>query len=163
MASWEELTEAAPRITGIFERRHQAAGNLCLLGTIRADGFPRISPMEPHVFEGQLWLHGMPGTAKWRDLDRDPRFALHTATADPQVTEGDAKLWGTVEDVADTDLHRRYAQWLYEATGFDLRHAAFDHFFRTDILGASALEVAGDQLDITVWREGGEERVIRKH
>jgi hypothetical protein len=163
VASWDELTAAAPRIAAAFRRRHEATGHLCLLGTLRRDGFPRISPMEPHMFEGQLWLHGMPGTAKWRDLVRDPRFTLHTATADPQVTEGDAKLWGTVQHVPDPALHDRYAAWLLERTGFDLRGATpFEHFFRADILGASALAVGDDHLDITVWRQGGEERVIRK-
>ena len=65
-----------------------------MLATLRTDGSPRISPMEPRVFEGDLWLVGMPHTAKFRDLERDPRFSLHTATIDPNVGDGDAKVWG---------------------------------------------------------------------
>jgi hypothetical protein len=101
MTSWSEFSQAAPRIAEIFERRHAAAGNLCMLGTNRPDGFPRISPMEPRFFEGDLWIGGMPGTAKFRDLVADPRFTLHTATIDTNVSEGDAKVWGTAEDVQD--------------------------------------------------------------
>src|SRR4051812_16322137 len=94
MTTWKEFAEDAPRIAAVFARRHAATGNLCMLATLRSDGFPRISPMEPRIFEGQLVIGGMPGTTKFRDLARDPRFCLHTATVDPHVNEGDAKLWG---------------------------------------------------------------------
>jgi hypothetical protein len=163
MATWEDFAAAAPRIAEVFSRRHRAAGGLCMLGTLRPDGFPRLSPMEPRVFEGQLWIGGMPGTAKFRDLLRDPRFALHTATVDPEVKEGDAKVWGVVEDVHDEALHQRYAEALFAETGFDLRGQAFDHFFASDLLGAAAVEVGGGHLDIIMWKPGSTEHVVRKH
>ena len=72
-----------------------------MLATLRLDGFPRISPIEPRAFEHQLWIVGMPGTTKFRDLRRDPRFCLHTATIDTEVTDGDAKVWGVVDDIQD--------------------------------------------------------------
>jgi hypothetical protein len=163
MTTWQEFAEAAPRIAEIFTRRHTATGNLCMLGTLRPDGFPRVSPMEPRFFEGELWIGGMPGTAKFRDLVRDPRFTLHTATVDTQVTDGDAKVWGFVEDVQDEALHQRYAEALFAETGFDLRGQKFGNFFAADVVGASAVEVGGGHLDVTVWRKGQPEHVIRKH
>jgi hypothetical protein len=163
MATWTEFTETAPKITEIFLRRLAATGNLCFLGTNRPDGFPRVSPMEPRVFEDRLWVAGMPDTAKFRDLVRDPRCCLHTATVDTMVGDGDAKVWGTVEDVADVGLHARFAAALFAETGFDLRGQRFDHFFRLDPVGAAAVEVADGHLDITTWREGHPERTIRKH
>jgi hypothetical protein len=163
MASWTEFAAAAPRIAEIFRRRHAATGHLCMLATLRPDGFPRISPMEPQFFEETLWLGGMPGTAKFRDLLRDPRFCLHTATVDTWVGEGDAKVWGTVEDVHDEALHARYADDLYARTGFDLRGRTFDHFFATHLVGAAAVEVGGGHMDVTVWKDGVPERVVRKH
>src|SRR5690349_2257333 len=163
MAGWSEFSQVAPRIAEIFARRHAATGNLCLLGTNRPDGFPRISPMEPRVFAGDLWIGGMPGTAKFRDLVADPRFTLHTATVDTWVSQGDAKVWGMVEDILDPDLHRRYADALFAETGFDLRGQTFEHLFRADLVGAAAVEVADGHLDITSWREGGPEKVTRKH
>lgn len=51
--------------------------------------------MEPRFLEGDLWLVGMPDTAKFADLRADPRF--------------------------------------------------------------------GDHLDVTTWREGAAEKVVRKH
>lgn len=163
MTTWEEFTGAAPRVADVFARRHAAAGGLCLLATLRSDGFPRISPIEPRMFEGELWLTGMPGTTKFRDLARDSRFCLHTATTDPQVGDGDAKLWGLARDVRDPALHQRFAAALHEETGFDLRGHEFEYFFASDLTGASAVEVCGGYLDITIWKPGTAERVVRKH
>lgn len=163
MALWTDFAAAAPHIAEVFTRRHAATGNLCMLGTLRPDGFPRISPMEPRFLAGDLWLVGMPGTAKFADLLADPRFALHTATVDTQVGDGDAKIWGRVEDVRDAALQERFAQAVFEEIGLDLRGQTFDHFFRADVVGAASVAVAEDHLDITTWREGGTEKVIRKH
>ncbi len=163
MLSWTEFEQAAPRIATVFRRRHAAAANLCLLGTLRRDGIPRISPMEPRFFEDEVWLVGMPGTVKFHDLVRDPRYTLHTATVDTHVGDGDAKVWGTVVDVADPDVHARFAAALFEQTGLDLRGQAFEHLFRAGITGAAAVEVLDGHLDVTVWGEGRPERVIRKH
>jgi hypothetical protein len=163
MTTWREFTAGAPRIAEIFTRRHAAAGNLCMLATLRSDGFPRISPMEPRLFDDRLVLVGMSGTTKFRDLERDPRFSLHTATVDTRVTDGDAKLWGVVVDDPDPAVHQRFAAALFEEIGLDLRGQEFDHFYVADVLGASSVEVAGDHLDITIWKPGQPERVVRKH
>lgn len=142
MTTWQEFSAAAPKIAAIFTRRHAAAGNLCMLATLRSDGFPRISPIEPRIADGQLWLEGMPDTLKFRDLERDPRFCLHTATVDTHVSDGDAKLWGVVFDVDGKPPRQPFA---------------------VDVTGASALEVADGHLDVTIWRPGEPERVVRKH
>jgi hypothetical protein len=162
MVGWGEFAEAAPAIAAVFTRRHAATGKLCMLATLRSDGYPRISPMEPRVFEGRLWLIGMPGTTKFLDLARDPRFCLHTATVDTQVTDGDAKLWGVVRDVPDKALHQRFAEDLFADIGLDLRGSEFDHFYEADLTSASAVEYTGGHLYVTVWKPGQPERVIRK-
>lgn len=166
MSTWAEFVADAPRIAEIFSRRHRAAHNLCMLATLRSDGFPRISPMEPRVFEDQLWISGMPGTTKYLDLQRDPRFCLHTATVDTAVTEGDAKLWGLAVVVPYAPLHQRFAAALFDDIGLDLRGQEFD-LIGVDITGASAVQVsssdAESHLDITIWKPGEAERVVRKH
>jgi hypothetical protein len=163
MTSWKEFTEQAPTIAAVFTRRHAATGNLCLLATLRSDGFPRISPIEPRVFDDQLWIVGMPNTTKFRDLGRDPRFCLHTATVDAYVSDGDAKLWGVVTDVRDPAVHQRFATALFDQTGMDLRGRDFDHLYAADLVGASAIEADGTHLNITIWKPGEEERVVRKN
>lgn len=163
MTNWTEFATAAPHISEIFRRRHAATGNLCMLGTVRADGSPRISPVEPRFFEGDLWIVGMPKTAKFNDLARDPRFCLHTATVDTEVKEGDAKVWGVVEDVRDDAVRARFTQDIFDETGMDFREEKFDHFFRADLTSASSVEVGDEHMDVTIWKPGAAERVVRKH
>ena len=158
MVAWKEFADEAPRIAEVFLRRHAATGNLCMLATLRSDGYPRISPMEPRIFEGRLLLIGMPNTSKFRDLARDPRFSLHTATVDTYVSDGDAKLWGDARNVQDKALHERFADHLFEASGFDLRGQEFDPFYVADIAGASSVEFKDGQLTITIWKPGEGER-----
>jgi Pyridoxamine 5'-phosphate oxidase len=163
MANCAEFVAGAPQVAETFLRRHAATGGLCMLATLRSDGFPRISPLEPRMFEGQLWLGGMPNTMKFRDLFRDPRFSLHTATIDTHVSDGDAKLWGVAHNVQDPALHHRYADWLFQETGFDLRGQTLTDFYAADLAGASSVEVNGGHLDIRIWKPGEPGRVVRKH
>jgi hypothetical protein len=161
MVEWQDFADEAPGIAEVFVRRHKATGNLCLLATLRADGSPRISPMEPRIFEGRLVLVGMPDTLKFRDLTRDPRFQLHTATIDTQVDDGDAKLWGGARNVQDTDLHDRFAEDLFAESGLDLRGQRFDPFYVADLEGASSVEFRDGRLTITIWKPGQGERSSR--
>ena len=158
MAEWSEFVREAPRIAEVFVRRHKTTGYLCFLATLRPDGYPRISPMEPRIFEDRLVLVGMPNTSKFRDLARDPRFSLHTATIDPYVGDGDAKVWGEAGSSLDRDLHARFADHLFEESGFDIRGRVFDDFYVADLVGASAVEFRDSQLTITIWRPGQGER-----
>jgi Pyridoxamine 5'-phosphate oxidase len=162
MVAWKDFADEAPRIAEIFVRRHAATGNLCLLATLRSDGYPRISPIEPRVFDGRLVLVGMPDTHKFRDLGRDPRFCLHTATVDPQVGDGDVKLFGEARNVQDPDLHEGFADDLFKESGFDLRGQHFDPFYVGDLTGASSLELVDGRLRITIWKPGEAERIVEK-
>jgi hypothetical protein len=70
---------------------------------------------------------------------------------------------GVVRDVPDRALHERWAAALFEETGFDLRGQEFDTFYAADLTSASAVEVGGGHMDVTIWRPGEPERVVRKH
>ncbi len=154
MVEWDDFAQEAPRIAEVFARRHKATGNLCFLATLRSDGYPRISPMEPRILDGRLVLVGMPNTKKFRDLDRDPRFSLHTASIDPHLGDGDAKVWGEARNIQDAELHERFADDLFAESGFDLRGQHFDPFYVGDLAGASSLELRDGQLTITIWKPG---------
>lgn len=162
MVTWRNFQSEAPTVAEIFTRRHVATGKLCLLATLRSDGYPRISPIEPRVFEDHLVLVGMPGTTKFRDLGRDPRFNLHTATVDAYVSDGDVKLWGLARNLQDPGLHARFAEDLFADSGMDLRAQVFDPFFVADLTGGSSIELVDDHLVITIWRPGAGERIVRK-
>jgi hypothetical protein len=73
------------------------------LATLRRDGSPRISGTEVIFAEGELWLGSMWQAMKARDLQRDPRFALHSGSDDPPAWSGDAKMAGRAEEIEDPD------------------------------------------------------------
>lgn len=162
MVGWSRFAAEAPHIAEIFARRHQATGNLCLMATLRADGYPRISPIEPRIFEAELVVVGMPNTTKFADLGRDPRFSLHTATVDPHVGDGDVKLWADAVKLGDREFHGRFVEDLFQTSGLDLRGEVIDPFYVADIKGASSVELIDQQLVITIWKPGQGERAVTK-
>lgn len=78
------------------------------------------------------------------------------------MSDGDAKVLGEVRDIQDAELQRRYADVLYAETGIDVRGRRFDHLYAADLHGAASVEVGGGHLDITIWKPGEPERVVRK-
>ena len=98
--SWEELAAAAPELAARGRERLEATG-VAMLGTIRADGSPRISPVEPHLHGGELLFAAMRWSAKAHDLRRDPRCVLHTAVVGPDAGEDELKLYGRAALAAD--------------------------------------------------------------
>ncbi|WP_300009103.1 pyridoxamine 5'-phosphate oxidase family protein [Pseudonocardia sp.] len=97
MATWKDVESAEPefaaRVRALFDaHKHQT------IATLRADGSPRISGIEVQFTDGELTFGSMPGARKGRDLHRDPRFALHSASVDPPEGgagwPGDAKVAG---------------------------------------------------------------------
>ena len=168
MATWIEFAAEAPEVADLAEKRLAATG-LMMLATIRADGFPRISPMEPVLADGKLvlhddrlWLGMMPDATKSRDLKRDGRLALHTATADKMVTEGDVKLWGTATEVTDPDTLARFSDDIFNSVGYRFEVGTFDAF-DVDLLGASSVAVADDVMYVTTWHPGRGVSTVEKH
>ena len=97
---WSDLEAAAPEIAGLGKERFDQA-RVALLGTLRRDGSPRISPVEPYLAHGHLLFGAMSWSLKTRDLLRDPRCVLHSAIADPDSGEGELKLYGRAREADD--------------------------------------------------------------
>jgi hypothetical protein len=72
LASWPDVELAAPELARRGMARLKSAG-VALLGTLRRDGSPRISPVDAHFTEGQLLIGAVAASAKTGDLRRDPR------------------------------------------------------------------------------------------
>ena len=162
MTTWQQFEDEAPETEAVFRRRLEKTG-MALLATLRRDGFPRISPLEPGLRDGELWLGMMGGSTKSLDLQRDPRCCLHSATEDKNVGDGDAKLWGRAVAVTDADERRRFAQAVHEDSGHDVEAMGFD-LYRLELTGGSALVLGADKehLRITAWTPGSPERVIER-
>lgn len=91
--TWEELEAAAPEIARLGRQRLDRT-RVGLLGTIRKDGSPRISPVEPYFTQGHLLFGAMEWSRKVRDLQRDPRCLLHSAISAPDAGQDELKLYG---------------------------------------------------------------------
>jgi Pyridoxamine 5'-phosphate oxidase len=132
MASWSEFEAAAPELAARVRERLDAHTHKTI-ATIRADGSPRISGTECEFKDGELWIGSMWQARKARDLQRDPRFALHSGSDDPDGWSGDAKLAGVVEEIVDPERE--------------------SHRFRLDLREVSTvgLDDARKALVIEVW------------
>ena len=93
MASWKQFTAESPELAGLAKERF-AAFDLVMLGTLKRDGWPRITPIEYTFFDDELALGGMWHSKKMLDLLRDPRCAIHSVTSNKDGKEGDVKLYG---------------------------------------------------------------------
>lgn len=151
MASWSEFATAEPALARQVEERFLARKHKTL-ATLRKDGSPRISGIEVEFADGELLLGMMPGSVKLRDLERDPRLALHSPNEDPpdgrpQAWAGEAKLAGVAVEVDASALP-----------------VAGGRRFRVDITEAvlTHLNEAGDRLVVESWHPGKGTRILER-
>ena len=107
MASWAEVAAEVPALAARV-RSAFTAGRHATVATLRADGSPRISGIEVEFGDdGELRIGSMAGARKVDDLRRDPRFALHSPTADPGEDgadwPGEAKVAGRAVETRRQD------------------------------------------------------------
>lgn len=71
-----------------------AAGSIGVLATLRSDGRPQLSPVQPSYDRARevILISTRDGLAKTHNLRRDPRAAL-------EVTSEDGLAWATAEGV----------------------------------------------------------------
>ncbi len=99
MVKWIEFADAAPELAARGEKLFRSAV-MCLVGTLRADGSPRISPCEVILAEGELMLGMMWRSRKALDLMRDPRLAVHSVP-EKGASGGDFKIYGRANEIPD--------------------------------------------------------------
>ncbi|MDI3423842.1 pyridoxamine 5'-phosphate oxidase family protein [Streptomyces luteolus] len=144
---WAGFAQVAPDLA----RRARAAAERCgfvLVGTIRRDGTPRISPVEIHFVRHQLMLVMIAGSHKARDLDRDPRLVLQTPVTHPASPEPEAKLRGHVIDVDETQREATAAS-IEAASGWRPRNTW--RFFAVTLNAANYIEWQEDEMTLSHW------------
>src|SRR5437870_6193240 len=105
---WLDMEQRQPGLAELARMRLLEPG-VVLVATIRRDGTPRLSPVEPYVMDGDLWLSMMWGSTKARDLLRDPRILVHSVITSRDGGEGEYKVRGRAEPTDDAAIQRRYA------------------------------------------------------
>ncbi len=136
MAAWRDIESAHPefaeRVRGRFDAyKHK------VMATLRKDGSPRISGIEMEFGDGEVVLGMMSGSLKSRDVQRDPRLALHSGTEDPVEKPGtviDAKISGRAVEIPGGN----------------------HHVFHVDIAEVVLITIGepSDHLLIETWHEG---------
>jgi hypothetical protein len=127
------------------------------MATIRKDGGPRISGTETRFEDGELFIGSMWKAVKALDLRRDPRFAIHSATIDPEAPGwSEAKIAGIAHEIVEREE-------VLQRNG----EAADDgqsHLFRLDLTEVSAVYLDDERtkLLIEVWTPDKGVRVIER-
>ena len=144
MPSWSEFAAAAPELAARIQERFEAHKHKTM-ATLRKDGGPRISGTECRFEDGELWIGSMWKAVKALDLQRDPRYAMHSATEDPEQWRGEAKIAGVAEEIVDADEVR--------ARNGEAGANGPSHLFRLDVNEVSTvgLNKAKTLLVIEVW------------
>ena len=163
MASWQEVEAAVPDLAAAVRTVFDAYKHK-VLATLRADGSPRVSGNELTFKDGEAWMGMMRWSVKALDLLRDPRLAVHSATADAELTMGDAKLSGLAVEETDPEIIRRFgAESAEEHDGAEPPEAF--HLFRIDIVEMSLVRIGdpADHLVIESWSETAGYRRTERH
>jgi len=135
-----------------------------VLGTIRADGSPRLSGIDPFFVDGDLWIGSMPNARKGADIARDLRIALHSVPwesrpPDPDgkaVPAADVKLAARAVRVTDA---KRQAEVMakfatargLETDGLDQAESQQADLFAIDLVSVVLTGVADEKLVIERW------------
>ena len=126
-----------------------------LLGTNRSDGWPRISPCEAFVVNGELLLGMMWRSKKALDLIRDPRVTVATVQTDREPKYGDLKLYGLVSDVPEPERRQAYSDTLHAAISW--RPSEPYHLFSFDVERARFISFGKEQKLLRWSAEDGVE------
>jgi hypothetical protein len=148
---WSEFAQDAPRLAGLGHERLIEPG-VVLVGTIRRDGTPRSSPVEPLLWERDLWLSMLLGSYKAADLRRDPRLLVHSIVTSRDGGVGEYKVRGTAVAETSWELQSGYAAQVRNELGWEPVPGQF-HLFRVDLADVTFIryeEQTGDQF-VTRW------------
>ena len=154
MARWRTF-EAEDPLMAAFAREQFEQSAVALVGTIRSDGSPRISSVQPSVVGGDLYLGMMWRSRKALDLVRDPRMVLRNAICTNTGNERELTLRGRANDVRDPEARRRFVAAVSATTAW---HEPDFHLFAVDILGGALVEYGGGEQTVRLWPQRREFR-----
>jgi hypothetical protein len=153
---WSEVEAQQPRLAAVGLEKLGAPG-VVLVGTVRRDGSPRVTPVEPFFWDGELWL--MMGLDSWkaRDLIRDSRVLVHSIVTGPDGRAGEYKVRGRALLEEDSALNETVASAVANEKDYTPVPGKF-HLFRVDIDDITFVRW-GDDNDqyLTRWPAGVEQ------
>ncbi|HEU5268812.1 MAG TPA: pyridoxamine 5'-phosphate oxidase family protein [Jatrophihabitans sp.] len=153
---WSDLLQSQPELAELGRRKLLDPG-VALVATIRRDGSPRLSAVEPFVLAGELLLSMLLGSTKAADLLRDPRLLVHSVITSRDGGDGEFKLRGTARAQTDPDIQRRYSEAVAESLGWRPVPGRF-HLFAVEVEDVTFIsydDATGDQF-VARWPAGDE-------
>ena len=157
---WAQFKKSAPALARKAEQLFDKTG-VVLLGTVRKDGSPRISPVEPLIVQGELYLGMMWKSLKAADLLRDPHCTVHSAIRDRMAKDGEFKLHGRVRYIQDPGVRKRYGLALYKKIGWNPEGMKY-HLFAVDVSSAGFFVNKSNYRVMKRWRAGGRRNRLRR-
>jgi hypothetical protein len=154
---WDAFERACPEIADLARERF-ATDEVVIVGTIRPDGSPRISPNEIDVAADRLLLGMMWRSKKALDLLRDPRAAVHSVPSDRMNPGGDVKLYGRVVDEHDPAVRQAFRDEIMRRIDWAPDEPNF-HLFSLDVTRAGFISFGEDNRRLLAWDE---ERGLRR-
>jgi hypothetical protein len=153
---WRDVVDREPKLAQLGERLLSEPG-VMLVCTIKRDGAPRLSPVEPLFWREDLWLSMMFDSQKARDLMRDDRVLVHNIVTDREGRQGEYKVRGVAVPEEDEAVQASYAEVVSKTLGWTPRVGRF-HLFKVDVHDVAYIRYepsTGDQYT-TRWPPGRE-------
>jgi nitroimidazol reductase NimA-like FMN-containing flavoprotein (pyridoxamine 5'-phosphate oxidase superfamily) len=168
MTDWTSFTTAEPELAARARAIISSTTN-CVLATIRADGSPRISGIDPFFRDEHLWIGSMPNSRKGADLARDPRLALHAIPWESRKVKegatdpgpGDVKLTGRAVKLGDDAEGARILREYFAELGVDAPEGGGD-LYTIDLDTVVVVSVEDDQLVVDRWSASAGRKVVRR-
>jgi hypothetical protein len=145
---WDAFERACPEIGDLARARFER-DQLVMLGTIRLDGSPRVSPNECDFAEGRLFVSMMWWSRKALDLLRDPRIVVHSVTTNNDGTDGDVKIYGRAVDEQDPELRAAFREAIRRRIDWAPDEPEY-HCFSIDVRSAGYVRF-GDRAEALTW------------
>ena len=152
MVTWSEFQAEALELAAKGEELFDRTG-LVLVGTLRRDGWPRISPVEPVIVDGQLELGMMWRSTKALDLRRDRRVLVHSTVSDRNGGDGEFKVYGNATEIHESAARDSYGAALYEKIGWRPEGDEW-HLFSVDVAQVAYVRFGEGKQLIQTWRPG---------
>lgn len=153
--SWADFEAAEPLFAEVVLGRFQKYKHH-VLATLRADGSPRVTGLEVEFRFGEMWLGMMPNSRKAKDLQRDPRFAVHANPGpDTSMDGGDVRVSGRAVEVTDPAVMGRFSGEVGPPPG------PF-HLFRVELTEVVRTRVEDPEIVLETWRPGHPVGTIRR-
>ena len=145
--SWAAFEAGAPELAAEARRLIFRTGQgSVLLATVRGDEPPRIHPISVAIVDGRLLAFIILAGPKYRDLEQDGRYAMHSHQ--DLAAPDEVSLRGRATLVTGTAMRAAaIAVWPFEA---DDDYALFDFAVETCVLGLRGADEWPPRY--TTWR-----------